>query len=237
MDANDLHLNIDYVGSCGIVLTPEQKATLQTSLTILKHESNFSNVLFWGIIRGVTGDYYIAHGVSKDAMTERRTLYSKDCLVWGLLPVPGKSDIEKSAFFKTRFTGDPSYEAEFVNITQVPGDGDQLFESEELITMKEEDRLAAVVERIEHEVAIVPRGAYMRLASGQIVRNKSFEGLTIAEASKPLSYFHFRPPVYLPHKPLRDRAKLDKAIDFLDTIEDDNPKGKWFKGNRFHPFN
>ncbi|KAA3670212.1 uncharacterized protein DEA37_0013543, partial [Paragonimus westermani] len=47
--------------------------------------------------------------------------------------------------------------------------------------------------------------------------------LTVAEASKALSYFHFRPPIHLPHKPLADRAKMDKAIDFLDTIEDDNP--------------
>ncbi|KAF8571719.1 Radial spoke head protein 9 [Paragonimus westermani] len=227
MDADDLHLNIDYVGSCGIVLTPEQKATLQTSLTILKHENGFTNVLFWGTIRGVSGDYHIAQGIGKDAITSRKTLYSKDCLVWGVLPVPGKSDIEKSKYFKARFTGDPSYEAEFLNITQLPGEGDELVESEELITMKEEDRLAAVIERIENEVSIVPRGAYLRLASGQVVRNKSFEGLTVAEASKALSYFHFRPPIHLPHKPLADRAKLDKAIDFLDTIEDDNPNGCW----------
>ncbi|TPP66313.1 Radial spoke head protein 9 [Fasciola gigantica] len=227
MDAENLHLNIDFVGSCGVVLTPEQKATLQTSLTILKHENNFTNVVFWGIVRGVKGDYFIAQGIGKDAMTSRKNLYSKDCLVWGILPVPGKSDIEKSKYFKGRLTGDPSYEAEYVDIKQMPGEGDELVEREELITMKEEDRLAAIVERIDDEVMIVPRGAYMRLPSGQVVRNKSFEGLTVAEASKALSYFHFRPPIHLPHKPLIDRARLDKAIDFLDTIEDDNPKGCW----------
>ncbi|KER31000.1 hypothetical protein X801_09722 [Opisthorchis viverrini] len=228
MDANDLHLNIDYVGSCGVVLTPEQKATLQTSLTILRHENNFTNVLFWGIIRGVSGDYFIAQGIGKDAITDRKTLYSKDCLVWGLLPVPGKSDIEKSKYFKGRFTGDPSYECEFVDIRQRPGEeGDEIEERENLITMKEEDRLAATIERIERDVSIIPRGAYMRLSSGQVIRNKNFEGLTVAEAAKLLSYFHFRPPIQLPHKPLLDRARLDKAIDFLDTIEDDNPKGCW----------
>ncbi|TGZ57718.1 hypothetical protein CRM22_009875 [Opisthorchis felineus] len=228
MDANDLHLNIDYVGSCGVVLTPEQKATLQTSLTILRHENDFTNVLFWGIIRGVSGDYFIAQGIGKDAITDRKTLYSKDCLVWGLLPVPGKSDIEKSKYFKGRFTGDPSYECEFVDIRQRPGEeGDEIEEREDLITMKEEDRLAATIERIERDVSIIPRGAYMRLSSGQVIRNKNFEGLTVAEASKLLSYFHFRPPIHLPHKPLPDRARLDKAIDFLDTIEDDNPKGCW----------
>lgn len=51
-------------------------------------------------------------------------------------------------------------------------------------------------------------------------------GLTCAEASKLLSYFHCRPPVNMSNKPLAERAKLDKAIDFLDTIEDDNPEGE-----------
>ncbi|VDQ15164.1 unnamed protein product [Trichobilharzia regenti] len=115
--------------------------------------------------------------------------------------------------------------------------------------MKEEDRLAAIIYRMEEEVVIVPRGAYLRLSNGQVVRNKSFEGkpvsifkeeylgLTIAEASKELSYFHCRPPIHMPHKPLADRARLDKAIDFLDTIEDDNPKGKAMTFNRSKRYN
>lgn len=42
--------------------------------------------------------------------------------------------------------------------------------------MKEEDRLAVFVERVEQEAVIVPRGAFMRLPSGQVIRNKTFEG-------------------------------------------------------------
>ncbi|KAK4469425.1 hypothetical protein MN116_006979 [Schistosoma mekongi] len=226
MDSSDLHLAIDYVGSCGFILTPEQKATLQTTLTVLKHENKFSYVSLWGIIRAVNGDYFIAQGIGKDVLKEKTNLYSKDCCTWGLLPVPGKQDIEKSKVFRTRLTGDPSYEAEYIEVKQLPGEGDELAETEELITMKEEDRLAAIIYRIEEDVVIVPRGAYLRMPSGQVVRNKSFEGLTIAEASKQLSYFHCRPPKIL-NKPLAERAKLDKAIDFLDTIEDDNPEGCW----------
>ncbi|CAH8512400.1 Radial spoke head protein 9, variant 3 [Schistosoma haematobium] len=227
MDSSDLHLAIDYVGSCGIVLTPEQKATLNTTLTILRHENKFSYVSFWGIIRGINGDYFIAQGIGKDVLKEKTNLYSKDCTTWGLLPVPGKQDIEKSKLFKMRLTGDPSHEAEYVEVKQMPGEGDELVETEELITMKEEDRLAAIIYRMEEEVVIVPRGAFIRMYNGQVVRNKSFEGLTCAEASKLLSYFHCRPPVNMSNKPLAERAKLDKAIDFLDTIEDDNPEGCW----------
>ncbi|CAH8511533.1 unnamed protein product [Schistosoma curassoni] len=216
MDSSDLHLAIDYVGSCGIVLTPEQKATLNTTLTILRHENKFSYVSFWGIIRGINGDYFIAQGIGKDVLKEKTNLYSKDCTIWGLLPVPGKQDIEKT---------------EYVEVKQMPGEGDELVETEELITMKEEDRLAAIIYRMEEEVVIVPRGAFIRMYNGQVVRNKSFEGLTCAEASKLLSYFHCRPPVNMSNKPLAERAKLDKAIDFLDTIEDDNPEARKSSGD------
>lgn len=44
------------------------------------------------------------------------------------------------------------------------------------VEMKEEERLAAVVARIDEEVAIVPRGAYMRTPHNEVVTNKSFPG-------------------------------------------------------------
>ena len=45
------------------------------------------------------------------------------------------------------------------------------------IEMKEEDRLAAVVARIDEEVGVVPRGAYMKTPLGEVVLNKSFQGM------------------------------------------------------------
>ena len=47
------------------------------------------------------------------------------------------------------------------------------------IEMKEEDRLAAVVARIDEEVAVVPRGAYMKTPLGEVVLNKSFQGISV----------------------------------------------------------
>ena len=44
------------------------------------------------------------------------------------------------------------------------------------IEMKEEDRLAAIVARIDEEVGVVPRGAYMKNPLGEVVLNKSFQG-------------------------------------------------------------
>lgn len=75
MDHCDLHLSIDYVGSSGIILSPEQKAALQTSLIILQSENKFKKVYFWGKILGIKDDYFIAQGSGKDEMVDRRTFY------------------------------------------------------------------------------------------------------------------------------------------------------------------
>jgi radial spoke head protein 9 len=51
-------------------------------------------------------------------------------------------------------------------------------------------------------------------------------GLSLNEAAKFGSYFHFREAKSLNQKSALFRADLDKAIDFLDPIDEDQPKGK-----------
>lgn len=226
MDQCELHLTIDYVGSSGIILSPEQKAALQTSLVILQSENKFKKVYFWGKILGIKDDYFIAQGSGKDEMVDRKTFYSKDCIHWGLLPPATKPMREQSKLAKGRFTGDPSYEFEHVETKKV-GEGEEATEEEETITIKEEDRLASVIADIDEDVKIVPRGAFVKTPTGQVVPNRSFEGLTVSEAAKLCSFMHFREPKLLLEKTLLQKANLDKSIDFMDTLEDDIPKGSW----------
>ena len=75
MDAETFQVGIDYVGGSGVVLSPEQKAALQTSLCILKNNYKFSKVYFWGKILGIKDDYFIAQGTSKDELGDKKTLY------------------------------------------------------------------------------------------------------------------------------------------------------------------
>ena len=56
----------------------------------------------------------------------------------------------------------------------------------------------------------------------------SFSGLTVSEAAKLCSYMHFREPKLLLEKTLLQKANLDKSIDFMDTLEEDIPKGNFF---------
>jgi radial spoke head protein 9 len=153
-------------------------------------------------------------------------LYSKDCVHWGLLTPPTNETLQKAKLMLGRFTGDPAYECEHREITKVTAN-DTETEMEIVTTMKEEDRLAAVIVNIDQDVRIVPRGAFAKSPTGQVYRNRSFEGLSVAEAAKLFNYLHMRKPQSLFEKTLLQRANLDKSIDFMDSIEDDLPKGSW----------
>ena len=55
-----------------------------------------------------------------------------------------------------------------------------------------------------------------------------FIGLSVSESAKLCNYMHFREPVVLNQKTLLQRANLDKAVDFMDSLEEDIPRGKCF---------
>ncbi|XP_033125907.1 radial spoke head protein 9 homolog [Anneissia japonica] len=223
MDGDGLHLDIDYVGSCGVVLSPEQKSSLQSSLIILKHHHKFNRVFFWGKIIGIKGDYFIAQGSGDDELIDRKTLYSLDCVTWGLLPHATTAMKEQCSVVKGRFIGDPSHEYEHIEIKKI-GEGEEATEEENTIMIKEEDRLASVVSHIDEDVAVVPRRAYIKTPHGTVLQNRSFEGLSVAESLKLQNYFHFREAVKLKEKTLLEKADMEKSIDFLDPISDDIPR-------------
>ena len=92
--------------------------------------------------------------------------------------------------------------------------------------LREEERLAATLWKIEQDAVIIPRGAYVLQPTGDVQRNRTFEGLTPTESGKLTNYFHFRPPIRLEQKSFLYRATLDKSVHFLDSIDEDVPKGK-----------
>ncbi len=75
MDGDSLLANVGYLGSSGVVLSVEQRASLQSSLVLLRREHKFRRVKLWGVIRAVQGDYFIAVGVGIDELRQRKSLY------------------------------------------------------------------------------------------------------------------------------------------------------------------
>ena len=82
-----------------------------------------------------------------------------------------------------------------------------------------------MISKVEEEAIIVPRGAFVQQPTGEIVKNRLFEGLSVNESAKFGNYFHFRDATVLAEKSPLFKANLDKAIDFLDPIDEDQPKG------------
>lgn len=226
MDAEGLHLSMNYTSSSGIVLSAEQRSSLETSMVILKTNYKFNRVWFWGKILGVKDDYFIAQGAGRNEISNKKTLYSSNCVEWHLLSPPSETAFEKTKIIHGRFQGDPSYEYEHTEIKRI-GDGENFTEEEVTVHLKEEDRLAAVVALIDEDAAIIPRGAFIRTPLGEVHTNRSFEGLSVTEAGKLSSYLHFRENQRYPKKTIKEKADLDPSIDFLDCIEDDIPRGAW----------
>ena len=88
-------------------------------------------------------------------------------------------------------------------------------------------RLAFVVEQIDVDTAVVPRGAYIVSATHQVLRNTAFTGLTRVEAGDLGNFFHFRRAAGLEAQSALQKEGLVKSTDFLDSVQDDSPAGTW----------
>ncbi|XP_017291465.1 radial spoke head protein 9 homolog [Kryptolebias marmoratus] len=226
MDSDSLYYSLDLVPGCGNILSAEQRAALQTSLAILKKNYKFQRVLFWGKIMGLTEDYLIAQGRGEDEMKDRKYLYSFNCMDWFLLPTITDSMIEQVAkAAKGCFTGDPSfvYEPKTHSYTAADNAADE--DAETKVT--EEKRLAVTVHHIDEEVSVVPRGAFIKTPHGLVQTNCSFGGLSDSEARKLHNFMHFSQPRKSQKKSILKMGEWSPAIDFLDVLTDDTPKGSW----------
>uniref|UniRef100_A0A8D2QGB5 Radial spoke head protein 9 homolog n=1 Tax=Zonotrichia albicollis TaxID=44394 RepID=A0A8D2QGB5_ZONAL len=223
MEALSLPAALSLVAGGGAGLSPELRAALGASLPLLQRDYRFERVWFWGCIQGVRGAYYIAQGLGPDRAAPRSRLYSLNCLDWSLLTAATEEMLALAEEVKGRFQGDPSFEyiqqaSEILNIFPY-------FSLKPV--MKEEARLIATIEQIDRAVGIVPRGAFVKTPLGSVHENRHFEGLSLVEAKKLSSYFHFTEPTNLKNKTLLEKADLDPSTDFLNSLEHDIPQGSW----------
>lgn len=225
MDADSLTSNLQHISSFGVGLNQSQRSALETSLIIAQVNHKFSDVRFWGKISGIKEDYFIVYGINKDELNGRKFLYSLNCLDWLLLQDASEDSMTKSELIRGRFIGDPSYEYEHVDVQRI-GEGDDAHDEETVFTIKEEERLAAIVTRITNEF-IVPRGAYIRSPHGRVFKNNGFYGMNENDTAHLTNWFHFRKDMKRPMPKVSELADVDPAIDFMDTIENDIPIGVW----------
>jgi|Transcript_65215 radial spoke head protein 9 len=87
-----------------------------------------------------------------------------------------------------------------------------------IVSIQETVRLAYFVEQVDYNCSTVPRGAYLLNESDTVIPNKFFEGLSDHDAGKLSSYCHTRHMA---------GGKGEDCFDFMDTIDQDVPKGVW----------
>lgn len=224
MELQNVHRAGPLAGSC---LTPEESAGLEVGMMQRKLEENLNGKLyFWGKISGTTQDYLIAYNVDPHAEFPEKKYYYCNGADFVLRAMPALSEeyITQADAIKTAFTGDPSFfsfngedpEAE-------PDDPD----APPVERFREVHRLARTVGKIDHDCALVPRGALSVDATKKVISNKFFEGLSYQTAGELRAYMHMRFPEQLQGITLLKKPGIIKSGDFLDCIDKDLPNGVW----------
>ncbi|KAF1455629.1 hypothetical protein FQV24_0012878, partial [Spheniscus mendiculus] len=225
MEAASLPAALELAAGSGAGLSPEKRAVLGASLLLLQRDYRFERVWFWGCIQGGPGKAASSPVLQRAWACVVLVAGSLNCVEWSLLPPATEEMVAQAEQLKGRFQGDPSFEYEYTEINAE--DAERLFEDGKEPMIKEESRLVATIEQIDRAVGIIPRGAFLKTPLGSVRENRNFEGLSLTEAKKLSSYFHFTEPVNLKNKTLLEKADLDPSTDFLDSLEHDIPQGSW----------
>jgi len=101
---------------------------------------------------------------------------------------------------------------------EVDEDGNPVVRKPPPRRLTELERLSYNVHQIESETGIVPRGAYYITATGAIVRNSAFDGLSVEESRKLDSYLLWRDAQQPATLASIRKMGVANHQDFLDTI-------------------
>merc|ERR1712232_1049319 len=211
-----------------------------------KMQQKYCQVFFWGKIfgSGVGGeaakgpqDYYIAYAVG-DPQFEFPTkvfYYATEDFKFQALPLLTEEMADKiiDLGIETPFTGDPAKiieptpEGEENAPDENAGDDNAENAQKKPAKLTEADRLAQVVQEIDFDTAVVPKGAYALNEAHAVVPSGDFKGLGITEATCIKKYVHFRPPTSVASLRALARTDMEFFADFLDPLDGDLPKGCW----------
>ena len=82
-------------------------------------------------------------------------------------------------------------------------------------------------QKIDHDCALIPRGALSVDAAKRVIPSVNFQGLSYQTASETRAYQHLRHPKSLQGLALLKKPGIVKSGDFLDCIDQDKPTGKF----------
>merc|ERR1711988_1769990 len=226
MESSSLFSVLDNMAFPGGTLSSEERSAMQASFVLLKESQHFKEIRFWGKVRGVQRDYLLCQGTIDESGkvapfdSQRVTFKSTDGVMWTRLDEVDESMAAKCAAINELFTGD---------LGKIYGAAEGGEEGAEVPpdAVTEERRLSAFVAAVDDAAAVVPKGAFLLDARHRVVPSPSFKGLPAESGMDVKSYVHWRVPTQPDKKRAFDTKGLTQTMDFLDTIEGDEPAGCW----------
>lgn len=227
MEVSGLFSVLDNTAFPGGTLSVEERSALQASFVLLKESQHFKEIRFWGKVRGLQADYLICQGtidaggkVAPFNDSKRITFKSLDGLEWTTLVEIDDAMAAKCAVINELFTGD---------LGKIYGAAEGGEEGGEVPpdAVTEERRLAAFVAAVDDSCAVAPKGALILDARHRVVPSPSYKGLPAELALDVKSYVHWRAPRQADKKRAFETKGLTQTTDFLDPIDQDEPKGCW----------
>ncbi|CEG44837.1 radial spoke protein [Plasmopara halstedii] len=208
---------LDVVSRCiGQTLTPQERSILEIGMLKRNATEIFQSIRFWGRISGEAQDYLISVAVmpGKSYLTKKFYFCTNSSPELQQFPHLNKNKSTKASMLTSRLKGDPTL--------LLDDDEDVRDEEEGETPFCELDRLAYIVNEIDHATSIVPLGAYIVSPMRQVIANPSFHGLTWDQSLYLHNFFHFRYPD-LPERAqiIEDTEGLVRARDFLDPLFQD----------------
>lgn len=251
MELFDLEYGLKSIASAGFVMNCQEVIAVQAGLTILRSNEKYDNIYLWGKVFGQKADYYVAYGVrDSDFEFPSKNFFvameGKGCAppegVEGAVAIPEYefqalprlteevADRILALGVDKTFTGVPT------TLLEPPVDpdaaGEPPAEGEEPpppppTPLTELDRLSQVVQEIDFDSAVVPKGAYALNEAHMVVPSSDFKGLGLTEAKSLASYVHYRPPTSVACLRALARTDVQFYFNFLDPVKEDLPKGCW----------
>lgn len=231
----------------GLGLNVSQRLATRNSLLKVKLNEKFDDVKFWGKIMGKQRDYLIACATSTSDTIKKSFYFSSDNgLNFSKLPAVDEWVAERCVRTRGMFTGNPAQVLK--DPFKIPKAGDEGDEEEEPEPEEDEgdegdkkekendpskrklnelERLAFTVEAVDNDTCIVPRSTFFLTPTGDIAKNQAFKGLSQAEATNLDSYLLYRDPQCNATLARIRKLGVNNNFDFLDTIQQDKPKGMW----------
>mmetsp|Transcript_45514 Transcript_45514/g.142553 ORF Transcript_45514/g.142553 Transcript_45514/m.142553 type:complete len:275 (-) Transcript_45514:352-1176(-) len=222
--------SIDKLPPSGFCLTIEERSALQVSMLQREREEKLGSKLqLWGKIFGEVNDYIVVFCLVPTATFPQRCYFYCTTTNTTLKAMPPMSDefVEKAKACKGRFSGEPDRPLGAEEEAEEAPEDEEGEDAPKKEPFAEHHRLAYTVARIDHDVAVVPRGAFVLDATHRVIPARAYEGLGYEAAGMKRNYFHFRNPES--PKAIATMAKegLVRSADFLDPITNDAPNGIW----------